>query len=432
MANFLIVGDAPNAHSGLARIAKDISQHLVGDGHNVDFLGLGWQWGWDETLDFGYPVWPVRDGAEFGQRDVLEHVYRLTTQYKKDAVGDNVRVLHPADDLIVFFIWDPSRCASAIAALRHEQKKGRFGNVKIWGYYAVDAEGPAPGGGFTGPAAMAVQETDRILAYTEFGARVLLHSQPREALRIDHLPHGLRAPFVPPLFKADPPDELYAVDDKNVRSWARIHYGRILGAVATNQPRKDIPLLLEAGARAREAGLIDALWLHTDILFGNFSLPLFTEAFGWIGGKNLLITTPNQRDPQGLTSRWKIDTDEELAAMYQACRVTFAPGLGEGWGYPIVESLALGVPCVGVDYAGGGEILPLPFRAAVGSWRWDGSYCLKRPVMHPGEVLARLTSACRNGERPEARETIRAYGQKWAWTKIWPELWRPWVEAGVR
>lgn len=435
MANFLIVGDAPNTHSGLARIAKDISSLLVGDGHQVTFLGLGWQWGWEPATDPGYPVFAIRDGAEFGQRDVLEHVYRLTSEHEHKSIGDNAAVLDPTDSLILFFIWDPSRCASAIDAIRTEQKRGQFANVKIWGYYAVDAEGPGQEGSFTGPAALAVINTDRILAYTEFGASVLdatwgrtevKNKRPKKAS--EHLPHGLSAPFVGDVTEYDTNDY---VKDKEIRRWALQHRGRILGAVATNQPRKDLPLLFEAAALARDAKLIDALWLHTDQLFGHYSIPLFCEAFGWIGGDNLLITVPDQDpgagDQRVFNSKWKLNADEELASMYQACRVTMAPGLGEGWGYPIVESLALGVPCVGVAYAGGSDLIPVYWKIDVDSWRWDGKYCLKRPVMTARDTLAALTGACQAVEG-----FARSLGQKWAWSKIWPELWRPWIEAGLR
>ncbi len=431
MANFLLVGDAPNTHSGLARIAKDIAQHIVRDGHPVDFLGLGWEWGWTPETDPGYPVWPIRDGAEFGERDVLEHVYRLATAYGLARVP-----------LIVWFIWDSSRCASPIAALRAHQKRGFFEHVQIWGYYAVDAEGPERGGGFAGPAAMAVQETDRPLAYTEFGTRILQASDTKQRT-IPNLPHGLSFPFVPFTFDGAPIENTKtwgsAFKDKALMSWAQQHNGRILGSVATNQPRKDLPLLLEAGARARESGLIDALWLHTDLLFGNYMLPIIAESFGWIGGQNMIITTPRGivDKKTGFGSRWTLSTDEELAAMYQACRVTFAPGLGEGFGYPIVESIALGIPCVGVNYAGGAELIPETWRAEPSAWRWDGGYCLKRPVIHPGSVFAALKAAIEYVENPSpgtesTRDYARSLGQKWAWSRIWPELWRPGIEEGLK
>lgn len=429
MANFLLCGDAPNTNSGLARIARDICKHLVMDGHQVDFLGLGWEWAWTDDTTFSYPVWPVRDGKEFAQRDVLEHVHRLTKDAPDCGHTPDERPCGCEKKLILWFIWDSSRCASSIMAIRHEQQKGRFKNVEIWGYYAVDAEGPGPGGAYTGPAAVAVDETDRILAYTEFGARVLKATRTKPGFKIDNLPHGLSAPFID--YDIHKYGGLMALDDKNIRRWAELHYGKILGAVATNQPRKDLPLLLEAGAIARDAGAIDALWLHTDKLFGNYSLPLFCEAFGWIGGKNLLITTPYQRDPEGLSSKWKLNTDEELAAMYQACGVTFAPGLGEGWGYPIVESQALGVQCVVLAYAGGSELVPDPMcRVWIDQYRWDGGYCLKRPVAQAQVVADHLKSAASTAE--ENRDKTRALGQRWAWTKIWPELWRPWIEEGLK
>ena len=434
MANFLIIGDAPSTHSGLARIAKDIAQHLVRDGHSVDFLGLQHQWSWTAKTDPGYPVWAIRDGEEFGERDVLEHVYRLTKGgVPPNSLTNQITERATWRDLIVWFIWDPSRCASPIAAIRAQQKRGFFKNVQIWGYYAVDAEGPGKDGAFGGPAAMAVQETDRVLAYTEFGARVLAATDGpnRSETPFPHLPHGLSAPFAEPWDV----EQGWNTLPNPIAEWLLLKRGRILGAVATNQPRKDLPLLFEAGALAREAGLIDALWLHTDTLTGHYSLPWIVENWGWIGGKNLLITTPKGvfDKKTGFGSRWTLESDEELAAMYQACRVTFAPGLGEGWGYPIVESMALGIPCAVINYAGGAELVPWKMRASPASWRWDGLYCLKRPVVNPYDALHALQFAVEYTEcGDKTREYVRSLGQKWAWSKIWPELWRPWVEEGLR
>ena len=39
-------------------------------------------------------------------------------------------------------------------------------------------------------------------------------------------------------------------------------------------------------------------------------------------------------------------TDEELAWLYRHCEFTVYPSFYEGWGLPIGESLAYGVPCV--------------------------------------------------------------------------------------
>ena len=45
-------------------------------------------------------------------------------------------------------------------------------------------------------------------------------------------------------------------------------------------------------------------------------------------------------------------TDEQMARMYSACNVTLGIGNGEGYGYPIFESLACGVPCIHGTYSG--------------------------------------------------------------------------------
>ena len=39
-------------------------------------------------------------------------------------------------------------------------------------------------------------------------------------------------------------------------------------------------------------------------------------------------------------------SDADLAILYRHARFTVAPSFSEGWGLPVQESLALGVPCI--------------------------------------------------------------------------------------
>jgi glycosyltransferase involved in cell wall biosynthesis len=43
--------------------------------------------------------------------------------------------------------------------------------------------------------------------------------------------------------------------------------------------------------------------------------------------------------------------DEQVNRLYNLCDVTVLPSTGEGFGLPIIESLAAGVPVVATDYS---------------------------------------------------------------------------------
>ena len=126
-------------------------------------------------------------------------------------------------------------------------------------------------------------------------------------------------------------------------------------------------------------------------------------------------------------------TDHELAYLYGCCAVTIAPGLGEGFGYPIAESLACGTPVVHVDYAGGAEITPSIFRLhPLALLRQEGTYVLRRPIVLPMaavEVIRQILA--RRDENPrELAAYCTGSVAHLDWRYLWPR-WRSWFQAGL-
>ncbi len=80
-------------------------------------------------------------------------------------------------------------------------------------------------------------------------------------------------------------------------------------------PREQLPTLVFAGRVG---------WLVTDLMQQ-------LENANWLDGKVRLIESPS---------------DGELAALYESCQFTLFPSFYEGWGLPVTESLAHGVPCL--------------------------------------------------------------------------------------
>lgn len=104
------------------------------------------------------------------------------------------------------------------------------------------------------------------------------------------------------------------------RTWARL---------LRDLPAAEVPTLVFAG---REG------WLVADLM-----QQLLNS--NYLGGKLLIVHSPS---------------DGELAALYRGCLFTFYPSLLEGWGLPVVESLAWGKPCVAANSSAlpeaGGEL----------------------------------------------------------------------------
>lgn len=381
----LIVGDGPNEPSGLGRILRDLASLIV----SHPDLGL-------ELATCGGPSLPlVRDWT---------HIPMGETEREGDwgrsfveAAWQHTFGPRPG---ILWVIWDPGRLAAY---------DGINLPVQIWSYPAVDGDNVC--GAIGGPAAAALLHADRVIAYGRWGSQILKNTIGHS---VPYLPHGLQT-------------RLYMEEETaEERAWVDAELGPhvkrgdyIVGCVATNQPRKDLGLYFRTLQELKARGYHVYGWLHTDVLVKAWSVVQLAEDCG-LTRKVTISTKPY--------------TDRELALLYRRCGVTIAPGLGEGFGYPIVESLASGVPVVHGDFGGGRELVPRrEWRFPVREIRLEGIYGQQRPVFNARDVANAIERVW--GWRDETPiEAVRAYCQGAVahldWQALWPR-WRGWIRQGV-
>lgn len=372
MIPFLVLSDAPNQPTGLGRIARDLTARLHAEsqqlGIRVGQAALRWDgspWPW--------PVYPVEDEAQWGRRDLPG----IWSQFTRNEPG------------ILFSIWDPGRCYGT-------SELDLYG-CRRWGYFAIDAENRH--GTISGPAAEAVKRYERVIAYGRWGANVL---RPVTRGPVAYLPHGIDLDRWQPQPGA---------------------MRKLVGAVATNQPRKDLGLLFETFALLRDADPSLHFWLHTDLqVTPAWSVPQLAEDFGFNKEDSpLILTLPPVHD-------------DYLRGLYSQCLVTIAPGLGEGFGYPIVESLACGAPVIHGDYAGGAELIPMTsWKPEPRAWRYEGAYCLKRPVFDAQDLegLVQWAVEWATEEPALVQAYCRGSVAHLDWKELWPR-WRSWFQEGLR
>jgi glycosyltransferase involved in cell wall biosynthesis len=367
----------------LGRIARELAtlfhKHEKELGIRVAQLGMYH----DVDTTWPWPVWRMHDEAEYGAEDVQ----RVWWRFAGERPG------------VIFTIWDPARCTGVVQeALKLP--------VRLWGYFPID--GTNPKGTIGGPPVVGtIKKYDRVLGYGNWGAGVLQRITGKES--VPWLPHGLD------LVNWRPRDT-QKVAEKDFP----IHK-EYIGAVMANQPRKDFGTLFRTWQlmKRKHEGL--KFWLHTDLQVKHWSVPQLAEDFGFNQPDSGLVVT------EGLT-------DDQLAEWYSACWLTMLPSLGEGFGYPIVESLACGVPVLAYDGAGGRELVPrLDWLVKGNGERLESCFNIVRPTFDPREWADKAEGVLEWAvdEQLVVREYCQGAVKYLGWESLFPR-WAAWVAQGVK
>jgi glycosyltransferase involved in cell wall biosynthesis len=130
----------------------------------------------------------------------------------------------------------------------------------------------------------------------------------------------------------------HRADEATLRRYG-VREGGFILHVGTVEPRKNLMALLDAVAQVRrELGsqMPDCVLVGRD---------------GWRSKQ--IHERLRQTRNEGGTLLWiKNVADRDLAAFYRKARFTVVPSHAEGWGLPVTESLAHGVPCIAADVGG--------------------------------------------------------------------------------
>lgn len=394
----LFIGDSPDRQGGLSRITRDLAG-LLSQNPKFRVATLGREAVGSRRLPFQqYSIrhFPAVPNSEWGLLD-LRRVW-------EDFAG--------RERGVVMTVYDPTRTLwlsrpefSGDASLQQWLSQDHF---DLWGYVTLDATGPQD------RVSQVVKESllgyRRLLAYTKWGQGVIERSigqAEAQRRRLDWLPHGLDLPKWPLRDKAE-------ARERKGGEW--LHEGEpLVGAIGTNQPRKDWGLVAMTCQMLLSRNPRVKFWWHTDLLERHWSINALLCDFGL--GQSTVVTTELSQD--------------ELSWWYNACDLTLHPGLGEGFGYPIFESLASGTPVLHGDYGGGADVLDQCGhglqRVTVQSWRLDGLYNQLRPVFNPKDwvEVAEVTLA-----NNQDRDALRASVSHLAWENLWPS-WERWFLEGL-
>jgi glycosyltransferase involved in cell wall biosynthesis len=396
----LIVGDAVSAPTGLGRITAAIAERAdasLKDVCRIATLGYGgpgsrkynfFQYSFEDTKDFMIPVLP----------DVWE-----------DWAGNERGV--------IFFIWDASRLGwfSRPNTMCPDPALKQFltsAKIERWIYCPIDAEGPWDGR-LSYPVTQYLRGFDRILAYGAFGENVLrksLGDQLACESDLTSIPHGIDSTvFYPRDRQASKRDFTKITGAATLRGtqWESIlDEAPLIGVVATNQARKDWGLWAEVCALFLKRHPTARFWIHTDMIERDASISSLLVDFGLLDS---VVISLGYLD------------DDAMAQAYSACDLTLGIGAGEGFGYPIAESLFCGTPVVHGKYAGAVDYLWDDLLVDPAIFQVRGSFNTKRPIFNPKDWFEKMESLL--WKRVVSPSQLD-------WCNVWPRF-EAWFRKGL-
>ena len=299
----LWVSDSPLLGTGFGRVTRELVTRLARV-PGLEAACLGW----------GYDGWPY-DRARFPAAIYPSHA----PTHGQDTFEKVVHEFQPDIVVTLAELW-------MIDWLPAHPVRPRF---KWIAYFPVD------GAPFYPPWEPIMKDADEVVAMSEFGREVFQSGVPSK--RIHQIYHGVD----PAVFRPLP-------DRDRLKSHERFRDKFVVGCVARNQPRKNLPALVKAFALLSSRINNVHLYLHMNPCDVGYDLVTLLRRYQLDGRAD--VTGPNFSLDQALD-------DEQLNRLYNLFDVTVLPSTGEGFGLPIIESLAAGVPVVATDYSACPELV---------------------------------------------------------------------------
>lgn len=389
------LSDSPAGNTGLGRIHRDLAAKFYGDS-----VFAGW-----EMATIGYR-------GNYSQKLPWTHQYTVNTPEPSLEWYNVLSDFAQDDELFVVPICPPSwifGLANPDLTAQENPQMRKFtdfvkAQVKLCPYLAIESLGV--GRKFGAPFRSVIENSHKVLFYSKFGADAAKLTTGKEYPYVHHGfdSVGFSRPSTDVVFKT--------------RKALRVpldHY--LIGCVMTNQWRKDYGLLAQICKVLVEQNFPFALWIHTDKIIGHWNLFQLIEDFELQA--SITITATGEF------------TDAQLAAHYAACDVTVLPSRGEGFGYPVMESMAAGTPCVTGDWGGQAELSPSREFVVLNDGLYpEGVHGLLRPFYNPYEWAEKIRIAtlrrADNSSKYSDSSFLVEHAAKWSWEKQWPKF-RKWL-----
>ncbi|MCI0748442.1 MAG: glycosyltransferase family 4 protein [Verrucomicrobia subdivision 3 bacterium] len=366
----LWVSDSPLTGSGFARVTREITTRLA-KMPGLQIACVGWNHdGWPyERARFPLIVFPSRDCSD-------------TTSFERA-----FRDFKPQVVITLGEIW-------MVDWLQRHPLRPQF---KWIGYFPVD------GRPFYPPWEPLLKDVDELVTMSEFGRQVFQSGLPSRKIHMIY--HGVDTETFHPL-----------ADRDRLKSHERFRGKFVVGCVARNQPRKNIPALVKAVAQL--CGKINNLhlYLHMNPCDVGYDIVTLLHRYRLEGRADVSGPEFNMHQPL---------EDEQLNRLYNIFDVMALPSVAEGFGLPILESFAAGVPVVATDYSacselvrGRGELVRILTTVCA------GTNLIEHAVLDVADLAARIEKLYHN---PKLANQYAQEGLEFARELTWDGLMPKWL-----
>ncbi len=365
----LWVGDSPTLFTGFGRVAREVLTRLHATG-KYDITCLGWYY----------------DGRPYDTNALPFEIYRTgNTEFGQDVLGGIIEAREPDVMISLGDIW----------MVQWIQQIPQRAQTKWVGYFPLD------GGPLHSSFGPVIRAMDVPVCYSKFAQDVIAADAPD--IHTELIYHGVDA------------DTFHPIADKVAcKREEGIGDRFVVGCVARNQARKQIPILVKAFARFAEDKDDVFLYLHMAPRDAGWDMPELLRRYRLQYKAHISGATVNEAL-----------TDEQLNGVYNCFDVFALPTMGEGFGLPIVEAMACGVPVVVTDYSacvelveGRGELIKVRDLLTLGQNNID------QAVADVDDLTARLEKLYAD---PSLRQAHGHAGRQFAETLAWDALMPQWT-----
>jgi glycosyltransferase involved in cell wall biosynthesis len=304
----LFVGDSPTVNTGFGVVSKNLLKGLYNRGHEIHVLGVNHHGEPYNRAEFPYSIHPCEHGSGMDAVFGLNRLWQIIPQIQPD---------------LLFLFNDPWIIEKYID---HKPDNISAPFLKTIGYYPVDA------GPINPKTIKFLNGLDAQVCYSHFAERIITEGNGgKYPDNLHQIYHGVDTKSYYPMQQQLARNELGIP----INSW-------IVGMVARNQYRKRFDILISAFAKFAKDKDDVKLYLHTVLDDVGFDIADLINNQFKISDK--LILTEGMTPAKGVS-------EEQLNLIYNSLDVNALISLGDGFGLPVAESMAVGCPQIVSDHS---------------------------------------------------------------------------------